>query len=260
MAALKLPLAGVVQNFRGEISMIRDFASETDAKLADKKPVPPSTPFSAEERMELKKLGEVLLSAASKQSAKGGASVTTTLSDRVGEFLLQAVSPIKQRGFLAEMALGYLISYLEAFIKDYVLQILIAHPRMLRSNATMTFDEAIGYKSIKGLRAAIAEKEVEALGYGSIDDVAAYFQKKLNISLSAFPQWKELREHVYRRNLVVHNQARVNGTYRRKVDYQGNASRIGTDMVYVEAAAARMLEFIDFVHAETSRKLRLDET
>ncbi|OGI42961.1 MAG: hypothetical protein A2150_04005 [Candidatus Muproteobacteria bacterium RBG_16_64_11] len=240
--------------------MIREFAKETDARLAKKMPVLPEIPFTAEESKELKRLGEILSTAAVEAHAKGGVTLTTNLSDRVGKFVLQSVAPIKQREFLAEMALGYLISYLEAFIKDYILQILVANPRMLRSNATMTFEDVITHKSMKALRSAVAEKEVESLGYGSIDEVATYFQKKLNISLTTFPQWQELREHVFRRNLIVHNKARVNETYRRKVAYTGKAVHISTDMLYVEAAAARMLEFMEFVHTETSKKLKLDET
>lgn len=248
-------LETVVKSMRAEIEMIKEFANETDSTLAQKRPKVPDVSFNEKERKELKQVGQTLLSAADKSENGDSITVTTMVSDRVGHYILQALAPHKKRAFLAEMALAYLISHLEAFIKEYMLQVLILHPQMLRSSNTLTFEEAANFTSITALRAGMAEKEVENLGYGSIDDVAQYFKKKLNISLSDFQGWEQLRETVYRRNLIVHNQGRVNEIYRKKVSYRGKSTKLSTSMEYVLTASSLMLYFLTFVHEETLIKL-----
>lgn len=153
------------------------------------------------------------------------------------------------------MALSYLVSHFEAFIKDYVRAVLLAQPSMLKSSSTLTFEEAVNHRSIKQLRNALAEKEVEGLGYGSIDDISNYFLKKFSIDLARFLQWERLRESVYRRNLVIHNQSRVNSIYRRKVGYTGENLQLTTDMPYVMEVADILLAFIKHVHAELGPKI-----
>lgn len=253
-------LKAIADRMRSEIKLIREFAVESDSNLAGKLPKKPDTPFRANEQEELRRVAAAIL-AATKESPKGGATeFSATLSDRVGKFVLQAVMPVKQRTFLAEMALAYLVSHLEEFIKTYMYRVLVDNPRMLRSGATLSYEEALSFSSMKALRSGLADREVESLGYGSIDDVATYFLKKLGIELSTFSQWQSLREHIYRRNLIVHNQGRINDIYRRKVQYKGTRVHLSTDMVYVGTAAETMLAFVDHVHAEVTLKLRLNET
>lgn len=243
---------------RAEIELIKEFAHETDSTLAQKRPKAPDVSFNEKERKELKQVAQALLSAAEKlESGESGESfmVTTLVSDRIAHYFIQALSPHRKRVFLAEMALAYLISHLEAFIKGYMLQVLILHPRMLRSSNTLTFEEAANFTSIAALRAGMAEKEVESLGYGSIDDIAQYFKKKINISLSDFQSWEQLREAVYRRNLIVHNQGFVNEVYRKKVSYRGKSTKLLTSMEYVLIASSLMLDFLTFVHEEALKKL-----
>ena len=81
------------------------------------------------------------------------------------------ISPEKHKDFLSEMALSYLISIQEAFIKAYIFEILVHKKELLRSSATITFEEVSNYTSIKALIASLALKEVDGIGHGSIDDV-----------------------------------------------------------------------------------------
>jgi hypothetical protein len=250
-------LRTIAEEMRSEISSIRDFARETDTTLATKSPGRPDTPFTSEEKEELKNVSAALLAATASPTPTGEIVLTTTVSEKVGHYLLQIMSPVKQRSFLAEMALAYLLSYLEGFVKDYLLQVLVDNPRMLRSGATLSHEQALSYQSMKHLRRGLAEQEVESLGYGSIDDIGAYFMKKLNVSLAAFERWPDIREHAYRRNIIIHNKARINETYRKKVNYKGSRARLHTDMAYVVGAATNMLALIDFIHSETTKRLKL---
>lgn len=241
---------------RSEITMIRDFASEIDLFLEGKSPPVLEKPFTKREIGDLRKIAESLNHAANAATIQGkskalGKDVTNlfsgTVSSSVGKFVMQAVIPLKQRGFLADMALVYLVSQLEAFCKDYLFQVLIRHPVMLRSGASMAIDEIAKYKSITQLWRGVAEREVESLGYGSIDDVGIYFQKKLSIDVCSFKKWDEMREHVFRRNIIVHNKGRINETYKRKI--KGNHAHHSTDMEYVKKAASNILEFLEFIHS-----------
>jgi hypothetical protein len=252
------PLLEIVQSSRGEIQLIGDFASEVDALLESKRTQKPPEPFTPSETEELRKLGAAFMAlgtASRSQSSKRPKTVyQTQMSPRVGAFVLQTALPIKKQSFLSEMALVYLVSKMESFIKDYTLELLLLRPSMLRSGASMAYEEMLSYNSMKALRRAIAQREVDALGYGSVDDVATYYQKKLNIEFSKFPGWLALREQTYRRNLIVHNKGRVNDLYRKKVQVSSGGSHVRTDMPYVESAVENILGFIEFFHQSVHQK------
>lgn len=247
----------IVRTSKAEIELIREFAIEIDASLSKKASKGLSTEFTPKEREELKRLSAAIVSAA--RSAEGSRAphrTTMTVSERVGTFAMQVAIPIKQRSFLADMALVYLVSHLEAFIKDYLLYVLMMRPEMLRTGATITFEQLSSFRTMKALWRGAAQREVDDLGYGSIDDVASYFTRKLNIDLSTFPKWQEVREHTFRRNIILHNQGRVNETYRRKTNYATHRDHLHSDMKYLASAVLNILSFIDFIHGSVSKKLK----
>jgi hypothetical protein len=247
-------LDDVFQAATSEIRSIQEFAAQTHDSLAHAKPKPGD--LTAEEIAQLRQVGEALFQAASKTSKKSQKPFSIKISKRVSEIVVGVAKPIKQRGFLAEMVLSYLVSHLESFIKDYLLEVLLSNPNMLKTNATLTYSEALSHTSIKQLRRSLAKKEVDALGYGSIDDISTYFQKRLNIDLGRYGAWDALREAIYRRNIVVHNQGRVNDVYKRKVGRASGSTSIHTDLAYVDSVATTILEFITFVHKEIEAKFK----
>jgi hypothetical protein len=241
--------------------MIGEFASETATAIAAKRGKKPKRPFTAAEAAELRAIGEALKdSAIAADGGRPSVPIKLQISEHVSAFVFQAAIPFKQETFLAEMALSYLVSQQEAFTKDYLFDVLVHKHQMLKSAATLTYEEIASHTSIVSLWASLAQKEVDNLGHGSIDDVATFFSKKLGIELSTFESWTALREHSYRRNLVIHNQGRVNETYRRKTGSTQKSGRITTDMQYVSTAVTNLLGFIDFVHAAVCKKLRLNKT
>jgi hypothetical protein len=250
-------LANISQRSRTEMQLIDRFASESDASLKAKASKLSGQPFPEHERDELGRLAKAMFAAADNHPKGGSIDFSMHVSERVANYVMQVITPIKQQTFLAEMALAYLVSHVEAFIKDYVEQVLVDNPRMLRNSGSITQEEALSFSSMKALRRGLANKEVEALGYGSIDEVAVFFQKRLGIGLASFEKWDLLREHAYRRNLIIHNQSRVNDTYRKKVKYTGRHIRLHTDMTYVSGAAGTMLAFVDYVHAQVIKKFKL---
>lgn len=248
-------LQGIVDASVSEIKAVRDFALEAGSYISNKKPKLPKVPFSVAELAEFDEIANAISSAVESVKSNGkGVAVRTDPSVRVSSFLMQILTPIKQSGFFAEMALVYLVSQVEAFVKDYLIEVLASNPIMLRSGSTITYQEVSAYGSIKSLQRGLAEKEVTSLTYKGIDDIAVFFEKRLNVNLCDFPNWNHLCENFYRRNLVVHNGARVDNIYRVKVKGTTRAGRVNTDMSYVSDAASTILSFAEYVHSHVLKK------
>lgn len=178
-------------------------------------------------------------------------------SESLNKFLFQKLMPMAHKTFLTEMTLTYLISYQEAFIKDYLFEILISRKSMLKSGANITYKELLNYNSMKALKEALAQKEVD--GVGSIDKTCDYFSKRFNIELSEFTNWTWLREATYRRNLIVHNQGNTNELYCSKTGFKLKGKNLETDIDYVVKSGETIMEFILYVHSAVLKKLRLEK-
>ncbi|MRV75545.1 hypothetical protein GJ700_27890 [Duganella sp. FT92W] len=255
----------IVESSVNDIRLIGEFAQEIHQNLAEKlRPIPETQSFTAAEIAQLNSIGEAVLSTATKAkrriTRKPEKVFELDVSDRVAALMLKFAIPVKQQSFMAEMSLVYVISRLEAFLKDYAREMLLARPEMLRSSNQMSCEEVLSYRSMAAVREALANREADGLGRGSIDDIAVYFEKKANISLSNFDAWEAIREHVYRRNLVVHNRGFVNELYRKKTkSTSANGQHLSTTMDYVVAAVENIKGFIHYVHTISLRRLRLNE-
>lgn len=258
-------LSHVVNTSKSDIRTIGEFASDADRALIARQGKLPAVDFTANEAEQLVAFGKALAAAAAAADhgaerpgiSKGPGMTETMVSERVAAFITQSIEPYQQQNFLAEMVLSYLMARQEAFIKDYLFVVLTHKRNALRSNATVTYEELAAHKSVNSLWASLAQKEVDALGYGSIDDVATYFSKKFNIDLVAFEGWPTLREHSFRRNIIIHNKGRVNDVYRQKIGAAKKTGRVHTDMEYVSAAAKNVTGFIDYVHSKVCKKFKL---
>lgn len=159
---------------------------------------------------------------------------------------------------LAEMSLSYLISFEEAFLKDYLRHVLKSRRTLLKSGKQLSYETICQHKSMSSLIDVLAQREVDAFGFGSIDDFTKYFQDKFHVEFSSFPRWDELREATYRRHLIVHNRGIVNERYSRATGYKGKHRHLDTDMAYCRRVGEALLEFVDFVHEQMLTKLRLN--
>jgi len=169
--------------------------------------------------------------------------------------------PYKYREFLSEMTLSYLISYQEAFIKECLRIILISRKSILKSKKKqLTYEEMCKFQSIKSLISHIAQKEVNELGRGSVDDISKYFDNQFDLSFEKFSNWQILREAAYRRNLIVHNKGITNDVYCFKTGYKKENERLKTDIDYVKNICIILLKFIDFLHDGIIEKLKLIPT
>jgi hypothetical protein len=261
---LRQALDRVSHSYRHEVELIRDFAADAHGMLSGKMPKADAIEqLPPEEVEQLKAFAEAMTTIAgvaqeSKRRRKGRTAIHVDATERVGKLIIDAARSIKQQGLVAEMCLSHLVAHQEAFTKDYLFELYTHKRAMLKSGASITYERIADHKSMRDLWSAIARAEVDAFGYGSIDDVAALLCKKLNVSLSGYERWDSIREHSYRRNLIVHNAGRVNDVYRKKV----GASRLerSTDLDYIKSAAENIIGLIDFMHAAICRKFHLRPT
>jgi hypothetical protein len=253
--SLKSELEHVVNTYKSEISLIGEFVDYADKSLSRKQNRKPKTEFTKDQKDELKSVLDAIGKAIEGESN----SVNLTISSEVSKIIMQKAVPIKHKSFLSEMSLSYLISHQEAFIKDYLYQILIHRQSLLRSGATMTFLEIKKHSSMKSLIASIAQKEVDSIGHGSIDDAADYIQKKLNIDMTEFPKWEKLREACFRRNIIIHNKGVTNEIYCKKTGYKDRNKHIGTTNKYVLNAIDDVKSMINFLHKCILQKFKLEE-
>lgn len=255
--ALKQELNKIVDLYQTEIGHIEQFLKSVEQSLTRKQKRKPKKPFSKEEAGQLREVGESIEKAIKDSTFE---RISINVSDEIASYIIQLAIPIKQKEFLAEMTLGYLVSYQEGFTKDYLYQILVHKKEMLKSSASLSYEQILNYTSIKSLVSSMAQEEVDGIGYGSIDDIAFYFKRKLNIELSEFNEWETYREINYRRNILIHNRGHTNDIYCKKVGYKKRNKHLSTTYQYVSNAAVVFRSFIDFVHEATLKKLKLNET
>jgi len=248
--ALKNKLQSIVDHYVEEIEHIHDLVSTVEKSLDKKQKRKPKQALSEEDRKQLLQLLGVV--------AKGTDIKTDIkLSNNAGNFIMQLSLLAKQSLLLSEMTLAYLVSYQEAFIKDYIFEILIDKKEMLRSSATLTYEQIVSFSSLEALIKEMARREVDSLGYGNIDDVAVYLNKRLSVSLKNFKKWHQLREVNYRRNIVIHNRGRTNHIYCAKTGLAECDKQLKTDYAYVSSAAAVTIDFVNYLNDEIVKHFKL---
>lgn len=252
---LKQDLDHVTDQYLSEINIILDFVQNTEEGLSSKQKIRPKKTNKDRDIEELKNMIKWIEEDKTKKAKRFLPIESKTLA----QSLLQYLIPMTQKKFLTEMTLSYLISYQEAFIKDYLFQILLSNKDMLRSGTKITQEEILDYNSMKALRTALAQREVDSVGYGSIDDTSDYFSKRFNVDLSEFDNWAYLREATYRRNLIVHNRGITNDLYCRKTGFGSKGKHLQTDIDYVVKLAQVLIDFIAHIHLAILNKLKLDK-
>lgn len=235
-------LTSLNKQFSYEIDLIRKFVKLTDQSLSRRSRALPKKLFTEDQS----KLLIELLDTADKGKRKRSAPIT--LPNELEAILVRHIEPLKHKGFLSEMSLTYLVTYFEAFVKDTVECILVHRPNMLMDVMNITFEQVQSVTSMKDLRRSIAQKEADKLGYGSIDDIHKYFDDKMNITLGRYQNWDELREIVYRRNIIVHNSSKTNDAYCKNTGYRTVGIRLATKPYYVIKATENIDSFFEYCH------------
>jgi len=265
MVILLKKLEDVCSLFRGEIIKIRDFIEKMDQALEKEIVELTAIDFSAKDRKELAKLIKFVKKVVTRNRTGENKIIAPVKlkfeSNKASDFIWSVATRVKYKSFLAEMTLSYLVSHQESFVKEYLHRIFISRPSILKSRQKqINYEEVCGFKSIKSLVSYLAKREVDSLGYTSIDDLVKYFKDRFNMNLEQFDGWPLVREATYRRNVIVHNAGLTNDIYCIKTGYKKKNKRLSTDEDYVKDLANVLLRFIKFLHGEMTEKLKLKPT
>ncbi len=243
------------RQYLDELNLVKEFVEKTEKYISRKQRVSAKNKLNGREIEKLSAvLNKMIVWPTDKPDKK---SLYTEISDKGLDFILFTLISFKQKVFLAEMTLSYLITFQEGFIKDYLMSIFIHRKSILKSSKKITYEEILSFRSVKSLTSFMAQKEVESLGYGSIDDIKEKISKKFKIDISGFKKWKNIREANYRRNIIIHNKAITNDTYCKKTGYKKSNHHIDTSVAYISKTTNVLLQFFDFFHLSFCKKLQL---
>jgi hypothetical protein len=248
----------VVRRYKGDIALINEFIDSTMATLGDLEKVfeQGRDRLTPEDSKVLRALAKALTEASDISKRKRDWELSMPSTPEVNDLLLRAAKTIKSKTFLAEMALCYIVSYQEAFAKDYLEELLCGRPELLKSSKSLPYEDALRFRSIKTLRRHLARCETDVIGHGSVDDLAAYLQRKFKIQVQQEAFWSSVREASYRRNLIVHNRGVVNEIYRSKIGGRVG-SQLDTDGAYLSSVLKAIHDFVEYIHASVSRRLKI---
>lgn len=100
------------------------------------------------------------------------------------------------------------------YFKEILAEVIRKEPRILKSNEMEKLDFILNYNSMDGLIIALAEKKIEALFYGNIEEISKFFLDKLKILLfKTEEEKKKFNRYVKWRNLIVHNRGLINSEF-----------------------------------------------
>jgi hypothetical protein len=123
----------------------------------------------------------------------------------------------RQGQLLRRGAITLLVSFVEGLLADLVRFYYVTYPEALTTEAhALTLAELRRLGSIADAEQLIAAKEAECLLRESFDAQLKFFRLRLKVPLEEMPCVIAMTEVMQRRNVIVHNNAIVNGTYVQK--------------------------------------------
>lgn len=136
-----------------------------------------------------------------------------------------------------EMILVYLIIVFEEFLTNMLVSLYRKRPELLKSSKkSITYEEGFQHENLTELLGAISRREVETEINSDIDHLGKYLSDKFRLMLNKRSDWKQFKEHFYRRNIIVHNYGYPNLIYIRKTGYKGPIDWLEIDNQYLEDA------------------------
>ncbi|EJE8737733.1 hypothetical protein V6457_004441 [Vibrio vulnificus] len=241
-------LIDVNRKYKSELSEILNFADTTERHL--------TTQFNTlPEGGNIKELRDVANAILS--TCETGSAMSIKVSSGTANLIKEKLVPFKHKGFLMDMTLSYLISYQESMFKDYIFCVLVSQPNSLKSKNTITYVDLLNYESMEDVITFLAQKEVEQLGHGSINDISNYLCKKFKLDLTNFSKWSEVVEATFRRNLVIHNKGVTNDVYCKLTGYNERGVHLDIDIEYIVSSAQNLIDLNDFMFSTLLEKFKL---
>jgi hypothetical protein len=115
---------------------------------------------------------------------------------------------------LGQMGFARAVDNFTTYLKDLLSEAVQAQPRVISSTEKESLDFILNFDSMEELRSALAEKKIERLFYGGMEDIEEFFQNRLGVEIFAEEEARERAERLKEyRNLIVHNRGRVNSKF-----------------------------------------------
>jgi len=113
-----------------------------------------------------------------------------------------------------------LVSYFDFLISDLIHYFYQIHPENLSGKElSITLNELKLFDNLTEVINYVASKEVDRVLYGNLEDQRGYFKNYLKIDLGeSIIHWDRINEAIERRNIIVHNNSKINRRYLRNVD------------------------------------------
>jgi hypothetical protein len=164
----------------------------------------------------------------SKNELKRKGKKTTPEFKPTKEQISKLVSVLKGLHYLApfQVKLLYkssfvmLVSYFDFLISDLIHYFYQTYPESLSGKElSITLNELKLFDHLTEAINHVVSKEVDNVLYGNLEDQKRYFENYLKIDLKeSIIHWGKINEAIERRNIIVHNNSKINRRYLRNVD------------------------------------------
>lgn len=139
---------------------------------------------------------------------------------------------------LGHALLSRSVDNFSTYLKDLLYEVALAKPQILKSAEKEPIDYILSFNNMEELAAAIAEKRIEGLFYGGIEDVAKYFESRLGVEIFDTTEHLDEVKYCFRvRNLIVHNRGRLTKEFIN--DFPSNAYEEGAMLLFDLQAVSR---------------------
>lgn len=145
------------------------------------------------------------------------------------------------------------------YFKEVLAEIVMKNPKILKSSEKESLDFILSYTSYSDLINALAEKKVEALFYGGINDIQKYFKERLGVELFE-TNYQEVNLLVKQRNLAVHNGSKISKDFVRQFpdeNFQENML-LAFKFDYIEKLVLALYKITNDIEAILSSKFNLE--
>lgn len=190
---------------------------------------------------------------------------------KIGDFRSQLDRRMEKGNFirgLPAMLIPALVSHFDAFILRTVNDLLKSKPEIANSiNKTISVQELLEFSSIEHARAAIVDKEIDSLMRDSHEKHLKWIAEKSGVKIE--PD-EELRTQFFelceRRNILIHNDGKVNSVYLEKCAKYGidtssfvEGQKLETDAEYLSKSISCIFEMATKISQAVWRSVCPDE-
>jgi hypothetical protein len=145
--------------------------------------------------------------------------------------------------FIREMSLVYLVAKFEDFISKELKIVFAKRSEMFRAiprdkakadEKKVTYSDVFSVSNLDELKDKIMEREIKRILMQDLEEVNVDLGHYLKVDLADNKNnWKAIKECFQRRNIILHNNGKVNATYRQKTGENPTDEHLSVDERYL---------------------------